>query len=187
MALEDILLDIEERKKRELAAIEEEYSKKIAAIEKEVALGIEDLSSRYQKKKEEELKSREKRSEDLISLEARRIMAKRKSDLLDEALRKTDLIISDYLKGMNYQDLLLSMHDRARELLGTEPVALVDSGDKLARTVKDFETRVVNDGFLQGAIFKSPDGSREVDLTLPVISRIIRENVASRLSEKLGE
>ena len=182
MPLENILLEIEERKKKELAALEEELSRQVESIEKETADAINALRIAYQKRKEEEMKTRERRSADLTSLEVRRAVSQKRSEILEEAMKKVDSLVVDALKGSGYEEILQSMYQAVEKKLGKDLVVLVDSRDKVAQSVKTFKAKPVNNGFKLGAIFQTSDSQKEIDLTLPVISRFLRERISEKLS-----
>ncbi len=184
MTLENILLEIEERKKQELLHLEGEFQKKREAIDHEIAKGIEDLRISYMIQREEEFKVMERRSADIASLESRKILNQRRSELISDALARADQMLTKEFQGKKYESTLIKMHESAVKILGKDVTVLVDSKDKVALETNAFKAVPVSEGIRFGAIFQSADGKREIDLTLPAISKYIREKISEHIAGK---
>jgi V/A-type H+-transporting ATPase subunit E len=180
MSLENIIQEIDNRKKEEINKIIDEYTKKTNALQLQKEKKINEIKELYQKKKTEDGLLIEKREIDTAEFEGKKTVRDRVAELIDINVNKSVTILEDLKNTEEYREILNKMVQSSKKLLGNDCTIRVNPDDAhliLDNSVKIVENNVDKYG---GIIAESED--KEVDLTISSIIKNLRERIAMELS-----
>lgn len=187
MALENIIKEVEERKKREIDRITAEYEAMRQSVESETEKRIKQIKETFEKKKQEEAKSIEKREIDAAKMEAKRILRDKTSELIDLNLEKSMTFLTTIRDYKGYDKIVREMAETSTKALGKGCRIRISPKD--ARLLGEFKgAEIVEEEVdpVGGLIAESSDGTREMNLTVTALSKEIREAVAVELAQRIG-
>ena len=187
MSLENIIREVEERKKKEMSRISAEYDARKQSLESETEKEISKIKADFDHRTQEESKSIEKRELDAARMEAKKILREKATELIELNLGKSMTFLNSIREYKGYDRILKEMAETSKKALGkgcTIRVASRDAG--LLGDVKGIKVVEEEIDPFGGIIAESEDGTREMNLTVTTLSREIKEAVAVELSQRIG-
>ncbi len=184
MALQDILKEVEERSSAEREAIQKDFDNKKSEAQASASKETERLKQEYGKKTSDETASLERRERDLTELDAKRIVERKKNDLITaEASRAAELVRkADSL--MKREDLLELMVSACRKRMGDGIRIRCSPANEKMLKGKAGDIKPDLPESENGIICTSTDGKLELNLTMEFILKDVHEEILDGISRK---
>ena len=185
MALDEILSEIEERRKARLSDLKQEYDRKNGELVISTQKRIDAMRQEFQSSLAAEVTNLRSRENSLIELNANRIIDDRKKELIHSALQKVMESSDKLRKSKDYPKILKKMADESRKILGKTCRIYVFKEDMELLVGEDVSELKSQKRIRGGLLGVSSDGKMELDLTFDTIFQSERENIESILAEKI--
>jgi V/A-type H+/Na+-transporting ATPase subunit E len=183
MSIETFLLEIENRKKRDLAKLDKELDEKGTAIQNQRDAQIKEIQERFAI--EAKLKS-ERESARIIEsarLEAKKILFDAVNSNLESAFEVIKQEIAKYVKSPHYKKTLETMVNTSKKKLGQNITVHCREEDHAA--LKEIGVTVGTTIQTSGGIIaENKEGTKELDLTFDELLRTHEDEVKSFLTER---
>ncbi len=184
MSIETFLLEIENRRKREIESLDKDLAGKKSKLQREVDITVKEIQEKFAS--EAKLKSER---EHAIIIETAKLQAKKiMFDAINENMQSAfDVIkkeIESYTKSPQYRKTLETMVSSSKKKLGQNIVVHCSEEDKsvlkelgvtLGKSIKT----------LGGIVAENKEGTKELDLTFEELLRTHEDQIKSFLSERM--
>ncbi len=185
MALDEILSEIEERRKARLNDLKQEYDRKNGELVISTQKRIDAMRQEFQSNLTSEIASLNSRENSLIDLNVKRIIDDTKKELIQTALQKVMESSDKFRKSKDYPKILKKMADESRKILGKSCRIYVFKEDMELLNDENVSELKSQKRIRGGLLGVSSDGKMEIDLTFDTIFQSERENIESLLAEKI--
>ncbi|MDE1861327.1 MAG: hypothetical protein KGI33_00280 [Thaumarchaeota archaeon] len=184
MSIETFLLEIENRKKRELESLDKDLAEKKSKLQSELDITVREIQEKFA----QEAKTKSEREYARI-IEAARLQAKKIIfDAINANMQSAfDVImkeIENYSRGPQYKKALESMVDSSKRKLGQNVV--VHCRDEDRTTLKEMGVSIgTTIKTLGGIIAENKEGTKELDLTFEELLRTHEDQIKGFLAERM--
>ncbi len=187
MPLEDILQEVEKRKKEEIERISREYSSRIESVNSEIDQELQDLESFYAKKIEDDTRAMKEREIQLAQMEAKGLSREKVSKLMQNALGRADFFLRNIADTGEYKSILGKMANLSIRTLGKDCTIMCRKEDE--PILKGIGNLKLSGNHIKspGIVAESSDGKMELDLTIETVLEDIRESISLEILKHLGE
>lgn len=187
MALENIIKEVEERKRKEIERITAEYEAMKQSVESDKEKKIKQIQESFGRRKQEDAKALEKREIDAANMEAKKILRDKITELIDLNVGKSMTFLNTIRDHKEYDKIIKEMAETSKKALGKGCTIRISSKDsQLLGEIKGVNVVEEEVDPFGGIIAESSDGTREMNLTITTLSRDIKESVAVELSQRVG-
>jgi V/A-type H+-transporting ATPase subunit E len=185
MSIETFLIEIESRKKKDLARLNKELDEKGTAIQNQRDAQIKEIQERFAN--EAKLKSEREFARIIESarLQTKKILFDAINANLESAFNVIKQEIKNYVKSPQYKKTLDTMVNTSKKQLGQNIIVHCREED---RTVLK-EMGVIIGSTIQtlgGIIAESKDGKKELDLTFEELLRTHEDEIKGFLTERIS-
>lgn len=184
MALQDILKEVEERSSGERSAIQQEHDSRKGEMLRETDSRVGKIEEEFKKKTADDTSAYERREKDLMELEAKRIVERKKNDLISGEAARASEMVKGAGTGLATETLHQLMLKVAEVKLGRDLTVRCSpaSSGFFRGKVKDVIPDL-NEGEL-GIICISSNGKKVLNLSMDFILRDIHEDILDGISRK---
>ena len=183
MSIETFLLEIENRKKRDLAKLSKELDEKGTAIQNQRDAQIKEIQESFAT--EAKLKS-ERESARIIEsarLQAKKIIFDAINENLESAFDVIKQEIKNYVKSSQYKKTLDIMVNTSKKKLGQKITVHCREEDRAV--LKEMEVTIGSTiQTLGGMIAENNEGTKEIDLTFEELLRTHEDEIKGFLTER---
>jgi len=184
MSIETFLLEIENRKKRDLAKLSKELDEKGTAIQNQRDAQIKEVQERFAN--EAKLKSERELARIIESarLQAKKIMFDAINENLESAFDVIKQEIKNYVKSPQYKKTLEIMVNTSKKKLGQKITVHCREEDRVVLKEMGITTGSTIQT-LGGIIAENNEGTKEIDLTFEELLRTHEDEVKDFLTERV--
>lgn len=183
MSIETFLLEIENRKKRDLASLNKELDEKGTTIQNQRDLQIREIQERFAN--EGKIKSEREFARIIESarLQAKKILFDAINANLESAFDTIKQEVEKYRKLPQYKQTLETMVNTSKKKLGQNIIVHCREEDRAS--LKEMDVTLGSSiQTLGGIIAENKDGTKELDLTFDELLRTHEDEVKGFLTEK---
>ncbi len=183
MSIETFLLEIENRKKRDLASLNKELDEKGTTIQNQRDLQIREIQERFAN--EGKIKSEREFARIIESarLQAKKILFDAINANLESAFDTIKQEVEKYRKLPQYKQTLETMINTSKKKLGQNIIVHCREEDRAS--LKEMDVTLGSSiQTLGGIIAENKDGTKELDLTFDELLRTHEDEVKGFLTEK---
>ena len=184
MSIETFLLEIENRKKREIDSLDKDLAEKKSKLQTELNITVKEIQEKFANEAKVKSEREYARIIEAGKLQAKKIMFDAINANMQSAFAVIQQEIESYTKSPQYKKSLETMVSNAKKKLGQNIIVHCREEDKSilkelgVTTSKSIKT-------LGGIIAENKEGTRELDLTFEELLRTNEDQVKSFLSEKM--
>ncbi|HJU14814.1 MAG TPA: V-type ATP synthase subunit E family protein [Candidatus Nitrosotalea sp.] len=184
MSIETFLLEIENRKKREIESHDKEYAEKRSKLQAELDITVREIQEKFANEAKVKSEREHARIIEAAKLQAKKIIFDAINANMQSAFEVIKREIESYTKGPQYKKALETMVASAKKKLGQNIVVhcrdedksvLKDMGVTIGKSVKT----------LGGIVAENKEGTKELDLTFEELLRTNEDQIKSFLSERM--
>lgn len=184
MSIETFLLEIENRKKREIESLDKDLAEKKSKLQRELDLTIKEIQEKFANEAKVKSEREYARIIEASKLQAKKIMFDAVNENMQSAFDVIKKEIENYAKGPQYKKALETMVNSAKKKLGQNIVVQCRDEDKQA--LKDMGITVGKSiKTLGGIVAENKEGTKELDLTFDELLRTHEDQIKSFLSERM--
>lgn len=184
MSIETFLLEIENRKKKEIESLDKDLAEKKSKLQNELDITIKEIQEKFANEAKVKSEREYARIIEASKLQAKKIMFDAINENMQSAFEVIEKEIENYAKGPQYKKALETMVNSAKKKLGQNIVVCCRDEDK--QTLKDMGVTVGNSiKTLGGIIAENKEGTKELDLTFDELLRTHEDQIKSFLSERM--
>lgn len=184
MSIETFLLEIENRKKRELESLDKDLAEKKSKLQIDLDITLKELQEKYANEAKVKSEREYARIIEAGKLQAKKIMFDAINENMESAFEIITKEIENYTKGTQYKKALETMVNSAKKKLGQnitvhcrdeDKSALKEMGITIGKSIKT----------LGGIVAENKEGTKELDLTFEELLRTREDQIKSFLSERM--
>ncbi|MGI0068800.1 MAG: V-type ATP synthase subunit E [Nitrosopumilaceae archaeon] len=184
MSIETFLLEIENRKKREVESLEKDLVEKKSKLQTEMNIIVKEIQEKFAN--ESRIKSEREfaRIIEAGKLQAKKIMFDAINANMHSAFNVIKQEIETYTKSTQYKKALETMVNSAKKKLGQNIIVHCRDEDK--SSLKDLGITIGKSiKTLGGIVVENKEGTKELDLTFEELLRTNEDKIKSFLSERM--
>lgn len=184
MSIETFLLEIENRKKREIESLEKDLAEKKAKLQAEMNYTVKEIQERFANEAKVKSEREYSRIIEAAKLQAKKIIFDAINSNMQSAFNVINQEIEAYTKSPQYKKALETMVNTSKTKLGKTIVVHCREEDKTilkdlgVTTGKSIKT-------IGGIIAENKEGTKELDLTFEELLRTREDQIKSFLSERM--
>jgi vacuolar-type H+-ATPase subunit E/Vma4 len=184
MSIETFLLEIENRKKREVESLQKDLSEKKSKLQTEMNIIVKEIQEKFANESRIKSEREYARIIEAGKLQAKKIMF----DAINANMHSTFNVIKQeiemYTKSPQYKKALEIMVNSAKKKLGQN--IKVHCRDEDKPTLKDLGITIDKPiKTLGGIVAENKEGTKELDLTFEELLRTNEDKIKSFLSERM--
>jgi len=184
MSIETFLLEIENRKKREMESLEKDLAEKKSRLQTEMNFTVKEIQEKFAIEAKIKSEREYARIIEAAKLQAKKIIFDAVNENMQSAFDAIRKEIENYGKSPQYKKALETMVNSSKKKLGQNIVVHCRDDDKA--TLKDMGVTIGNPiKSLGGIIAENKEGTKELDLTFEELLRTHEDQIKSFLSERM--
>lgn len=184
MSIETFLLEIENRKKREIESLEKDLAEKKSKLQTEMNVTLKEIQEKFVNEAKVKSEREYARIIEAAKLQAKKIMFDAINTNIQSAFNVIKQEIENYTKSPQYKKALETMVNSSKKKLGQNIVVHCRDEDKSA--LKDMGVTIGKPiKILGGIIAENKEGTKELDLTFEELLRTHEDQIKSFLSERM--
>jgi V/A-type H+/Na+-transporting ATPase subunit E len=184
MSIETFLLEIENRKKREIESLEKDLAEKKSKLQAEMNAAVKEIQEKFANETKIKSEREYARIIEAAKLQAKKVMFDAINANMQSAFNVIKQEIESYAKSPQYKKALETMVNSAKKKLGQNIVVHCSDEDK--PTLKDMGVTLGKSiKTLGGIIAENKEGTKELDLTFEELLRTNEDKIKSFLSERM--
>lgn len=184
MSIETFLLEIENRKKREIESLEKDLAEKKSRLQTEMNVTLKEIQEKFVNEAKVKSEREYARIIEAAKLQAKKIMFDAINTNIQSAFNVIKQEIENYTKSLQYKKALETMVNSSKKKLGQNIVVHCRDEDKSA--LKDMGVTIGKPiKILGGIIAENKEGTKELDLTFEELLRTHEDQIKSFLSERM--
>ena len=184
MSIETFLLEIENRKKREIEGLEKDLTEKKAKLQAEMNYTVKEIQERFTIEAKIKSEREHGRIIEAAKLQSKKILFDAINSNMQSAFNVIQQEIGNYTKSTQYKEALETMINTSKKKLGQNIVVHCREEDKTL--LKDLGvTAGKSIKTLGGIIAENKEGTKELDLTFEELLRTHEDQIKSFLSERM--
>jgi V/A-type H+/Na+-transporting ATPase subunit E len=184
MSIETFLLEIENRKKREIESLEKDLAEKKSRLQTEMNVTLKEIQEKFVNEAKVRSEREYARIIEAAKLQAKKIMFDAINTNIQSAFNVIKQEIENYTKSPQYKKALETMVNSSKKKLGQNIVVHCRDEDKSA--LKDMGVTIGKPiKILGGIIAENKEGTKELDLTFEELLRTHEDQIKSFLSERM--
>ena len=184
MSIETFLLEIENRKKRELESLDKDLADKKSKLQNEMDMTVREIQEKFANEAKIKSEREHARIIEAAKLEAKKIMFDAINANMQSAFDFIKKELGNYVRGPQYKKALETMVNSSKHKLGQNIVVHCREEDKAA--LKEMGV-VTGDSIktLGGILVENKEGTKELDLTFEELLRTREDQIKSFLAERM--
>ncbi|MDE1826070.1 MAG: hypothetical protein KGH83_00570 [Thaumarchaeota archaeon] len=184
MSIETFLLEIENRKKREIDSLDKDLAEKKSKLQTELDITVKEIQEKFANEAKVKSEREYARIIEAGKLQAKKIMFDAINANMQSAFDVIKKEVENYTQSPQYKKALETMVNSAKKKLGQNIVVhcrdedksvLKDMGVTVNKTIKT----------LGGIVVENKEGTKELDLTFEELLRTNEDQIKSFLSERM--
>ncbi len=184
MSIETFLLEIENRKKREIESLDKDLAEKKSKLQRELDISLKEIQDKYSNEAKVKSEREYARIIEASKLQAKKIMFDAINENMQSAFDAIKKEIENYNTSPQYKKALETMVNSSKKKLGQNIVVncrdedkqvLREMGVTIGRSIKT----------LGGIVAENKEGTKELDLTFDELLRTNEDQIKSFLSERM--
>lgn len=184
MSIETFLLEIENRKKREIESLEKDLAEKKSKLQTEMNITVKEIQEKFANESRIKSEREHARIIEAGKLQAKKIMFDAINANMHSAFNVIKQEIETYTKSHQYKKALETMVNSSKKKLGQNIVVHCRDEDKSA--LKDLGVTIGKSiKTLGGIVAENKEGTKELDLTFEELLRTNEDKIKSFLSERM--
>ena len=184
MSIETFLLEIENRKKREMESLGKDLAEKKSRLQVEMNLTVKEIQEKFAIEAKIKSEREYARIIEAAKLQAKKIIFDAINENMQSAFDAIKKEIENYCKSPQYKKALETMVDSSKKKLGQNIVVHCRDDDKAV--LKDMGVTIGSSiKSLGGLIAENKEGTKELDLTFEELLRTHEDQIKSFLSERM--
>ena len=184
MSIETFLLEIENRKKREMDSLDKDLAEKKSRLQTEMNFTVKEIQEKFAIEAKIKSEREYARIIEAAKLQAKKIIFDAVNENMQSAFDAIRKEIENYGKSPQYKKALETMVNSSKKKLGQNIVVHCRDDDKA--TLKDMGVTIGNPiKSLGGIIAENKEGTKELDLTFEELLRTHEDQIKSFLSERM--
>ena len=184
MSIETFLLEIENRKKREMESLDKEYAEKRSKLQADLDITLREIQERFAQEAKIKSEREHARIIEAAKLQAKKIVFDAINTNMQSAFEVINKEIENYTKTPQYRKALETMVNSSKKKLGQNIVVHCREEDKTA--LKEIGVTVGNAiKTLGGIVAENNERTKELDLTFEELLRTNEDQIKSFLSERM--
>lgn len=184
MSIETFLLEIENRKKREIESLEKDLAEKKSKLQTEMNVTLKEIQEKFVNEAKVKSEREYARIIEAAKLQAKKIMFDAINTNIQSAFNVIKQEIENYTRSPQYKKALETMVNSSKKKLGQNIVVHCRDEDKSA--LKDMGITIGKPiKILGGIIAENKEGTKELDLTFEELLRTHEDQIKSFLSERM--
>jgi vacuolar-type H+-ATPase subunit E/Vma4 len=184
MSIETFLLEIENRKKKEIESLEKDLAERKSKLESQISVTIKEIQEKFAKEAKIKSEREYARIIEAAKLQAKKIMFDAINANMQSAFNVIKQEIETYTKTPQYKKALETMINSAKKKLGQNIIVRCRDEDKSA--LKDMGVTIgTSIKTLGGILAENKEGTKELDLTFEELLRTHEDKIKSFLSERM--
>ena len=184
MSIETFLLEIENRKKREIDSLDKDLAEKKSKLQTELNTTVKEIQEKFANEAKVKSEREYARIIEAGKLQAKKIMFDAINANMQSAFDVIKKEVENYTKSPQYKKALETMVSSAKKKLGQNIVVHCRDDDK--SMLKDMGVTVDKSiKTLGGIVAENKEGTKELDLTFEELLRTNEDQIKSFLSERM--
>ena len=184
MSIETFLLEIENRKKKELESLDKDLAEKKSKLQTELDVTLKEIQEKFANEANIKSEREYARIIEASKLQAKKIMFDAINENMQSAFAVITKEIENYTSSTQYKKALETMVNSAKKKLGQNIVVHCRDEDKA--TLKDMGVTIGKSiKTLGGLVAENKEGTKELDLTFDELLRTNEDQIKSFLSERM--
>jgi len=184
MSIETFLLEIENRKKKEIESLEKDLAEKKSKLQTEMNITVKEIQEKFANESKIKSEREYARIIEAGKLQAKKIMFDAINANMKSAFAVIEKEIETYTKSPQYKKALETMVNSSKKKLGQNIVVHCRDEDK--SSLKDLGVTIGKSiKTLGGIVAENKEGTKELDLTFEELLRIHEDRIKSFLSERM--
>lgn len=184
MSIETFLLEIENRKKKEIESLEKDLAEKKSKLQTEMNITVKEIQEKFANESKIKAEREYARIIEAGKLQAKKIMFDAINANMQSAFTVIEKEIETYTKSPQYKKALETMVNSSKKKLGQNIVVHCRDEDK--SSLKDLGVTIGKSiKTLGGIVAENKEGTKELDLTFEELLRIHEDRIKSFLSERM--
>ncbi len=184
MSIETFLLEIENRKKREIEGLEKDLTEKKAKLQAEMSHTVKEIQERFANEAKIKSEREHARIIEAAKLQSKKILFDAINSNMQSAFNVIQKEIENYTKSPQYKKALETMVNTSKKKLGQNIMVHCREEDK--SILKDLGITIDKSiKTLGGIIAENKEGTKELDLTFEELLRTHEDQIKSFLSERM--
>lgn len=184
MSIETFLLEIENRKKREIGSLDKDLAEKKSKLQTELDITVKEIQEKFANEAKVKSEREYARIIEAGKLQAKKIMFDAINANMQSAFDVIKKEVENYTKSPQYKKALETMVNSAKKKLGQNIVVHCRNEDK--SVLKDMGVTVDKSiKTLGGIVAENKEGTKELDLTFEELLRTNEDQIKSFLSERM--
>ncbi|MDE1726020.1 MAG: hypothetical protein KGH89_01985 [Thaumarchaeota archaeon] len=184
MSIETFLLEIENRKKREIDTLDKDLAEKKSKLQTELNFTVKDIQEKFANEAKVKSEREYARIIEAGKLQAKKIMFDAINTNMQSAFNVITKEIENYTNSPQYKKALETMVNSSKKKLGQNIVVHCRDADK--SLLKDMGITIGKSiKTLGGIVAENKEGTKELDLTFEELLRTNEDQIKSFLSERI--
>ncbi len=184
MSIETFLLEIENRKKRELENIDKDLAEKKSKLQREIDISLKEIQEKFTNDAKIKSEREYARIIEASKLQAKKIIFDALNANMQSAFDTIKKETENYTASPQYKNALETMVSSSKKKLGQNIVVHCREQDK--SILKDMGVTIGNSiKTLGGIVAENKDGTKELDLTFDELLRTHEDQIKSFLLERM--
>ncbi|MGB9002323.1 MAG: V-type ATP synthase subunit E family protein [Nitrosotalea sp.] len=184
MSIETFLLEIENRKKKEIGSLDKDLIEKKSKLQTELDITVREIHEKFANEAKVKSEREYARIIEAGKLHAKKIMFDVINANMQSAFDVIQKEVENYVKSPQYKKALETMVNSSKKKLGQNIVVhcrdedksiLKDMGVTIGKSIKT----------LGGIVTENKEGTKELDLTFEELLRTNEDQIKSFLSERM--
>lgn len=184
MSIETFLLEIENRKKREIDSLDKDLAEKKSKLQTELNITVKEIQEKFANEAKIKSEREHARIIEAGKLHAKKIMFDAVNANMQSAFDAIKKEVENYAKSPQYKKALETMVNSSKKKLGQNIVVHCRDDDK--SILKDMGVTIGKSiKTLGGIVAENKEGTKELDLTFEELLRTNEDQIKSFLSERM--
>lgn len=184
MSVETFLLEIENRKKREVESLEKDLAENKSKLQAEMDAAVKEIQEKFATEAKVKSEREYARIIEAAKLQTKKIMFDAINTNMQSAFNVIKQEIEIYTKSPQYKKALETMVNSSKKKLGQNIVVHCRDEDK--STLKDMGVTIGKSiKTLGGIVAENREGTKELELTFEELLRTNEDQIKSFLSERM--
>jgi len=184
MSIETFLLEIENRKKREIESLEKDLTEKKSKLQTEMNITVKEIQEKFANEAKIKSEREYARIIEAAKLQEKKIMFDAINANMQSAFEVIKQKIANYTRSTQYKKVLETMVNSSKKKLGQSIVVHCRDEDKsILKNVGVTVGKSIKT--LGGIVAENKEGTKELDLTFEELLRTHEDEVKSFLSERM--
>lgn len=184
MSIETFLLEIENRKKREIESLEKDLAQKKSKLESQTNVTVKEIQDKFANEAKIKSERQYARIIEAAKLQAKKIMFDAINANMQSSFTVIKQEIETFTKTPQYKKALETMINSAKKKLGQGIIVHCKDEDK--PYLKDMGITIGSSiKTLGGIVAENKEGTKELDLTFEELLRTHEDLIKSFLSERM--